>query len=63
MPTASGDELDALLAATLPGGSDVVHYTMGLGVSVTGRFTLNVGADLSSRAKYLTASAVLHFPR
>jgi long-subunit fatty acid transport protein len=61
--TAANDELDALLGATLPGGKDVVHYTFGAGFVASRRVTVNVGADLSSRTKYVTASLVMLFPK
>jgi len=58
--TPQHDELDVLLTATLPGASDLVHYTFGAGV-VLGRVELNGAADLSSRTTYVTISAVVRF--
>ena len=60
-PTALNDSLDVLLKATLPGGKNLVHYTFGAGVALTGRIELNGGADFSSRTMYLTASGVIRF--
>jgi long-subunit fatty acid transport protein len=54
------DEEDVLLAATLPGGHNLVHYTFGLGVLVAG-VEINGGADLSSETDYATVSAVFRF--
>jgi long-subunit fatty acid transport protein len=54
------DEEDVLLAATLPGGHHLVHYTFGLGVLAAG-VEINGGADLSSAANYATMSAVFRF--
>jgi long-subunit fatty acid transport protein len=60
-PTAANDSLDQLLQATLPGGSNLVHYTFGAGVALPHRIELNAGADLSSRTRYLTVSGVVRF--
>lgn len=54
------DEEDVLLAATLPGGHHLVHYTFGLGVLVAG-VEINGGADVSSETNYATMSAVFRF--
>jgi long-subunit fatty acid transport protein len=61
VPTPQHDELDVLLSATLPGTTDLVHYTFGAGVVVGGRVELNGAADLSSRTRYVTTSAVVRF--
>jgi hypothetical protein len=59
-PTEARDELDIRLTAALPGGHRVIHYAVGAG-TVLGRFELNGGADLSSRSRYGTISAVVRF--
>ena len=60
VPTTAIDTLDVRLSAALPGSSDVVHYTFGVGV-VLGKLELNAGADLSSRTKYGTLSGMWRF--
>jgi long-chain fatty acid transport protein len=63
IPNNPPDEVDPLLSAMLPGGSDVVHYTFGAGVEVTRWLNVSAAADLSSRAKYATISAEVIFPK
>ena len=60
-PTAAGDSIDLLYSATLPGGEDVMHYTFGGGIAITGNVEINAGADFSKRTTAVTASAVVRF--
>ena len=60
-PTAANDPTDKLYAATLPGGDDVVHYTVGGGIVLSNNVELNAGADWSKRTTAVTASAVVRF--
>lgn len=60
-PTADNDDVDALLRATLPGGENLVHYTLGAGVALTDHLEMNTGADVSRRTASVTASAVWRF--
>jgi hypothetical protein len=59
--TPAHDELDVLLAAALPGGPDLVHYTFGAGVLLRDTIELNGAADLSSKTRAATASVVVRF--
>jgi len=59
VPTPANDDIDVLYAATMPGGSAVIHYTFGGGVVATKWLELNAAADLSSRTKYATFSVVI----
>jgi hypothetical protein len=61
VPTSQGDQLDVLLSATLPGGKNLLHGTFGAGVVLSRWLELNAAADLSSRTRYATASAVVRF--
>ena len=58
--TASHDEVDTLLSATLPGATSVVHYTFG-GAMTLGRVVLDAAADLSSQSTSVTSSLLLRF--
>jgi long-subunit fatty acid transport protein len=60
-PTAAGDSIDLLYTATLPGGEDVMHYTVGGGIVLSSRIEINAGADWSKRTTAVTASAVVRF--
>jgi long-subunit fatty acid transport protein len=60
-PTAASDAFDVRFAATLPGGDDLVHFTLGGGVSITSRFEINAAADLTSKRKTFATSAVYRF--
>jgi long-chain fatty acid transport protein len=60
-PTSAGDSIDLLYSATLPGGDDVLHYTVGGGIVLTNRVEINGGADWSKRTTAVTASAVFRF--
>jgi hypothetical protein len=60
VPTAAHDEVDTLFAATLPGGSSVVHYTFG-GAFTVSKWVIDAGTDLSSRSKSLTVSLLVRF--
>jgi long-chain fatty acid transport protein len=60
-PTPAADEIDTLLAATLPGGKNLVHYTFGGGLALFGRSSLDVAGDLSSQTRHATASIVFRF--
>jgi long-chain fatty acid transport protein len=59
--TPAHDELDVLLGAALPGGSNLVHYAFGAGVLLINSVELNGAADLSSRTTSVTASVVVRF--
>jgi long-chain fatty acid transport protein len=61
IPTPQNDVLDIRLAATLPGGSNLVHYTFGGGLAFSSWLELNAAADVSSKTTYVTASAVVRF--
>jgi long-chain fatty acid transport protein len=60
-PTAAHDASDVLFSADLPKQDSVVHYTFGAGLPINSHFELNGGADLSSRARLLSLSAVVRF--
>jgi long-chain fatty acid transport protein len=60
-PTAAGDNIDRLYGATLPGGEDVMHYTVGGGIVLSNRIEINAGVDWSKRTTAVTASAVVRF--
>ena len=60
-PTAANDPTDLLYSATLPGGDDVVHYTVGGGIVLSNNIEVNGGADWSKRTTAITASAVVRF--
>jgi long-chain fatty acid transport protein len=60
-PTAANDPTDLLYAATLPGGDDVLHYTVGGGIVLSNNVEVNAGADWSKRTTAITASAVVRF--
>jgi hypothetical protein len=47
------------LGAALSTGRDLVHYTAGVGVSLSPRFELNGGFDLTSRSRVISASCVI----
>jgi long-chain fatty acid transport protein len=59
--TPQHDELDVLLLATLPGATDLMHYTFGGGVTLRSWLELDGAADISSRTTYVTTSAVVRF--
>jgi hypothetical protein len=54
------DELDVLLSAALPGGKDLVHYTVGAG-ALFANVEVNGAVDSSSRTTAATISAVVRF--
>ncbi len=60
-PTAANDPTDLLYSATLPGGDDVVHYTVGGGIVLSNNIEVNGGADWSKRTTAITVSAVVRF--
>ena len=60
-PTEANDPTDKLYTATLPGGDDVVHITVGGGIVLSTNVELNAGADWSKRTAAVTASAVVRF--
>ncbi|HEY7290159.1 MAG TPA: outer membrane protein transport protein [Vicinamibacterales bacterium] len=60
-PTAANDSIDVLLAATLPGGPNLMHYTFGGGIALPKRMVLDAAADFSSRTRYATASLLIRF--
>ena len=55
------DQVDVLYTATLPGGTNLVHGTVGVGLVPTRWLELNGGADFSSRTTYVTVSGVVRF--
>lgn len=61
VPTAAHDQLDVLLSATLPGGRNLTHYTVGGGVVLPHRIELNGAVDVSSHTTYATTSVVVRF--
>ncbi|MFN7981962.1 MAG: outer membrane protein transport protein [Vicinamibacterales bacterium] len=60
-PTPANDAIDQVLRVTLPGGENLVHYTLGAGVAMNERLELNAGADLSRRTTAVTVSGVFRF--
>lgn len=56
---ANPDVLDERFAAYLPGAGDLTHVTFGVGLALSPRYELNGGADISSRSRVLSVSAVL----
>ena len=59
--TPAMDQVDVLYTATLPGGTNLVHGTVGVGLVPTRWLELNGGADFSSRTTYVTVSGVVRF--
>lgn len=59
VPTPQHDELDVLLAATLPGGRDLTHYTFGGGVAFLNGVEMDAALDHSDRTTYVTFSVVV----
>jgi long-chain fatty acid transport protein len=55
--------IDERFAAYLPARGASMHYTFGAGVSLSRRLEANFGADLSSRTRQISASAVIRFAR
>lgn len=56
---ANPDVFDERFSAYLPGDDDVTHFTFGAGMAFSPRYEINGGADLSSRSKVFSVSAVL----
>jgi len=52
---------DERFAAYLPPGAGLSHYTFGGGIPATRHFEINGAADLSSRRKFYSISAVVRF--
>lgn len=50
---------DERLAAALSSGKSLVHYTGGIGVSLSRRLELNGGFDVTSRSRVISASVVI----
>jgi hypothetical protein len=50
---------DERLGASLSTGEDLVHYTGGVGVSLSPRFELNGGFDLTTRSRVISVSCVI----
>jgi long-subunit fatty acid transport protein len=50
---------DERLRAALSTGKDLLHYTGGVGVSLSPRFELNGGFDLTSRSRVISVSCVI----
>ena len=59
LPTPHHDELDVLLAATLPGGRNLMHYTFGGGVAFLNGVEMDAALDHSDRTTYVTFSVVV----
>lgn len=57
----ANDGFDVRFSAVLPGGKDLVHYTVGGGVTIGPRVELNAAADFSSRRQTGSVSAVIRF--
>jgi hypothetical protein len=57
--TTSARLFNELLSASLSTGKDLIHYTGGVGVSLSPRFELNGGFDLTSRSRVISASCVI----
>ena len=55
----SDPQLDLLLTTILPGGTDLMHYTLGAGLSFSTRFEINAAADLTSRSRYVSVSCIV----
>jgi long-subunit fatty acid transport protein len=53
------DLLDQRFAAYLPGAADLTHVTFGAGVAFSPRYEINGAADLSSRTRVFSLSAVM----
>jgi long-subunit fatty acid transport protein len=63
VPDGIDPDLDIRLTAILPGGENLVHYTVGGGVSLSERFELSVAADITSRSTYLSMSGIVRLFR
>jgi long-subunit fatty acid transport protein len=59
--TAANDAFDERYAATLRGSEDLVHYTAGIGLALSSRFELNVGADFAPDRTTVASSVILRF--
>ena len=57
----SNSQADVLLKAYFPTDDDLVHYCFGFGVPVSPNFEFNVGADLTKKRNYVSASLVARF--
>lgn len=60
-PASPATPLDERLGVALSSGKDLVHYTFGGGASLSQSLEVNAAADISSRTKMVTASAVIRF--
>lgn len=60
-PASPATVLDERLGVALSSGKDLVHYTFGGGASLSQSVEVNAAADLSSRTRMMTASAVVRF--
>jgi long-chain fatty acid transport protein len=56
---APADSEDERFAAYLPGAADLTHVTFGAGMAFSSRYEINGGADLSSRTRVISLSAVV----
>jgi len=56
---ANADNEDQRFAAYLPGASDQTHVTFGAGIALSPRYEINGGADISSRSRVVSLSAVV----
>jgi long-chain fatty acid transport protein len=59
--TAAADATDARYSAALPGHDGLIHYTFGVGVVWSRSIETHFAADLSSRTRQVTVSAVKRF--
>lgn len=60
-PSTAGTVLDERLGVALSSGQDLTHYTFGGGASLSQSVEVNAAADMSSRTRTMTASAVFRF--
>jgi long-chain fatty acid transport protein len=61
IPNGKSPLADERFAAYFASGKDLWHYTFGGGAALSRRFEANVGVDLSSRTRVVSASAVVRF--
>ena len=60
---ANPDALDQRFGAYLPGADDAMHLTLGGGAAISKQFEVNAAADLSSRSRIVSISAVIRFAK
>lgn len=62
-PTSAGDLLDERMSVSLSSGTDLWHYTFGVGFAFSELFEWKLGADLSSRSNVFSTSAIIRFKK